>query len=80
MGKYQPKITRLCDWTFKTKDIIVCDPFFRKPIFILIVKIIIRHSQSRYGLDSRPASLFYLSVRVYTVKAMNFRFNEAVVQ
>ena len=40
--------------------------------------------QSRYGLETRPASLFYLFVRVYadlrTVKTMNFWYNEAIVQ
>ena len=40
-----------------------------------------RQSQSRYGLETRPTSLFYIFVRVYaelcTVKAMNFWYNEA---
>ena len=45
---------------------------------------VIHQSQSRYGLETRPASLFYLFVRVYadlcTVKTMNFWYNEVIVQ
>ena len=35
VGKYQPEINGLCDWTFKTNVIIVCDSFLRKPISIV---------------------------------------------
>ena len=30
LGKYQPKIIRLCDWPFETKVFIVFDSLFRK--------------------------------------------------
>ena len=33
-GKYQPKMIKLCDWSFETKVIIVFDSFFRKPISV----------------------------------------------
>ena len=33
--KCQPKMIWFCDWRFKTKVMIVCDLFFRKPISIV---------------------------------------------
>ena len=40
-------------------------------------------SQSRYGQETQPMSLFYLFVRVYadlcTVKTKNFWYNKAIV-
>ena len=38
-GKYQPKLTRFCDWTFT----IVCDRFI---VFHCYNRVIINHSQS----------------------------------
>ena len=79
-----PKSPGFVTGLFEAKDIIVCDSFFRKPIFILIVKTIVRPSLSRCGLETGPTSLFYLFVRVYadlcTVKTMNFWYNETIVQ
>ena len=44
---------------------------------------LLKQSQSRYGLETRPTSLFYLFVRVYAdscrVKTMNFWY-EVMVQ
>ena len=54
-GKYQPKMTRVCDWPFRTKSIIVCDSFFIiKSLFVirsniyrpLSFMVITNHSQN----------------------------------
>ena len=58
--------------------------FFSSFFFLLSFLGFPNQSQSRYGLETRPASLFYLFVRVCaelcTVKTMNFWYNEAIVQ
>lgn len=36
-GKYQRKMTKLCDWPFETKVKIVCDSVFRKQLLHNIV-------------------------------------------
>ena len=40
-GKYQSKVTRLCDSTFETKVTIVYDSFFYKTIFYSLLSFIV---------------------------------------
>ena len=49
LGKYEPKMIRLCVWPFETKVVIFCDSFFRKPCTfscLLSFIVITIHSQS----------------------------------
>ena len=49
-------------------------------IVLCFIKILDGSRKSRYGLGTRPTSLFYLFARVYadwcTVNTMNFWYNE----
>ena len=40
LGKHQPKMARLCDWTFETKVIIVHESFLRKPVSIACLSLL----------------------------------------